>query len=132
MTPISPCRRWSQAATASLTPDRRRTTVLRCSRVHDPRLWNGRVLFSKPERTAFRALLDSGMQDSFRLFDQPQRSYSWWDYRMNAFKRNLGLRIDHVLLSEALAANATGSRIAAQLRALERPSDHAPVITEVK
>ena len=100
--------------------------------VHDPRLWEGRVLFSKPERTAFQALLDTGMKDSFRLFDQPERSYSWWDYRMNAFKRNLGLRIDHILLSEELARDATGSRIAKQLRGLERPSDHAPVITELK
>jgi exodeoxyribonuclease-3 len=99
--------------------------------VHDPRLWEGRVLFSKPERTAFRALLDTGMKDSFRLFEQPERSYSWWDYRMNAFKRNLGLRIDHVLLSHELAKDAVGSRIVRHVRELERPSDHAPVITEI-
>ena len=100
--------------------------------VHDPRLWEGRVLFSKPERTAFRALLDAGMKDSFRLFDQPERSFTWWDYRMNAFKRNLGLRIDHILLSDALAGEATSSSIASELRAVERPSDHAPVLTELQ
>jgi len=99
--------------------------------VHDPRLWQGRVLFSEPERAAFRGLLDLGLRDSFRLFEQPDRSFSWWDYRMNAFKRNLGLRIDHILLSERLANRARGSRIDKAMRALERPSDHAPVITEL-
>jgi exodeoxyribonuclease III len=77
-------------------------------------------------------LLDAGMKDSFRLFDQPERSFTWWDYRMNAFKRNLGLRIDHILLSNALAREATSSSITSELRALERPSDHAPVITELQ
>jgi exodeoxyribonuclease III len=100
--------------------------------VHDPRLWNGRVLFSAPERAAFRALLDLGLKDSFRLFEQPDSSYSWWDYRMNAFRRNLGLRIDHILLSEELAERALRSRIDRSVRALERPSDHAPVITELR
>jgi exodeoxyribonuclease III len=99
--------------------------------VHDPRLWEGSVLFSKPERAAFQALLDTGLKDSFRLFEQPERSFSWWDYRMNAFKRNRGLRIDHILLSDALAPSAGASRIAQQVRALERPSDHAPVVTEL-
>ena len=99
--------------------------------VHDPRLWQGRVLFSEPERAAFRGLLDLGLRDSFRLFEQPDRSFSWWDYRMNAFKRNLGLRIDHILLSDGLANRARGSRIDKVMRALERPSDHAPVITEL-
>jgi exodeoxyribonuclease-3 len=99
--------------------------------VHDPRLWQGRVLFSEPERAAFRGLLDLGLRDSFRLFEQPERSFSWWDYRMNAFKRNLGLRIDHILLSDALANRARVSRIDKAMRALERPSDHAPVITEL-
>jgi len=72
------------------------------------------------------------MKDSFRLFDQPSGSYSWWDYRMGAFRRNLGLRIDHILLSDELARDATGARIAKEMRGLERPSDHAPVITELK
>lgn len=99
--------------------------------VHDPRLWQGRVLFSEPERAAFRDLLDLGLRDSFRLFDQPDRSFSWWDYRLNAFRRNLGLRIDHILLSDGLANRAHASRIDKSVRALERPSDHAVVITEL-
>jgi exodeoxyribonuclease III len=99
--------------------------------VYDPRLWAGKVLFSEPERAAFRRLLDLGLKDSFRLFEQPDRSFSWWDYRMNAFKRNRGLRIDHILLSEELARRARASRIDKSVRALERPSDHAPVVTEL-
>jgi exodeoxyribonuclease-3 len=99
--------------------------------VHDPRLWEGKVLFSAPERRALAALIDAGLKDSFRLFEQPERSYSWWDYRMNAFKRNIGLRIDHILLSHPLAATAKGSFIDREVRAQERPSDHAPVVTEI-
>ena len=99
--------------------------------VHDPRLWEGKVLFSEPERAAFRGLLDLGLKDSFRLFEQSDKSFSWWDYRMNAFKRNLGLRIDHILLSEESARRASGSRIDKAIRAQERPSDHAPLITEL-
>jgi exodeoxyribonuclease-3 len=99
--------------------------------VHDPRLWEGKVLFSGPERAAFQRLLSLGLKDSFRLFEQPDQLFSWWDYRMNAFKRNRGLRIDHILLSEELAARARASRIDKSLRGLERPSDHAPVVTEL-
>jgi exodeoxyribonuclease-3 len=99
--------------------------------VHDPRLWEGKVLFSVPEREALRRLLDLGLADSFRLFDQPERSFSWWDYRMNQFKRNMGLRIDHILLSPPLAKQAKASTIHKQVRAQERPSDHAPVVTEL-
>ncbi len=99
--------------------------------VHDPRLWEGKVLFSKPERAAFRGLLGLGLRDSFRLFEQPELSFSWWDYRMNAFNRNRGLRIDHILLSEELAGRARASRIEKSLRGLERPSDHAPVVAEL-
>ncbi len=99
--------------------------------VHDPKLWEGQVLFSEPERAAFRGLLALGLKDGFRLFDQPERSFTWWDYRMNAFKRNLGLRIDHILLSAVLAPACTSVRIDRDLRALERPSDHAPVIAEL-
>lgn len=101
------------------------------SDVHDPKLWEGKVLFSEPERAAFRSLLDLGLEDSFRLFEQPEKSFSWWDYRMNAFKRNLGLRIDHILVSKELARNAKASRIDKSMRASERPSDHAPVVTEL-
>jgi exodeoxyribonuclease-3 len=99
--------------------------------VHDARLWAGKVLFSEPERNALAALLELGLKDSFRLFDQPEKSFSWWDYRMNAFRRNLGLRIDHILLSHPLAANARASFIDREVRGQERPSDHAPVLTEV-
>ena len=99
--------------------------------VHDARLWEGKVLFSEPERAALRRLFDLGLIDSFRLFEQPEKSFSWWDYRMNQFKRNMGLRIDHILLSAPLAQNAKASVIEKQMRAQERPSDHAPVITEV-
>jgi len=99
--------------------------------VHDPAAWAGQVLCSEPEREAFRALQSLGLKDSFRLFDQPDGSFSWWDYRMNAFKRRMGLRIDHILLSEPLASRCTLSRIDVDPRKLERPSDHAPVVVEI-
>jgi exodeoxyribonuclease-3 len=99
--------------------------------VHDPQLWQGQVLCSEPEREAFERLLGLGLKDSFRLFDQPERSFSWWDYRMNAFRRKMGLRIDHILLSDALAARCTGCTIDLEPRRLERPSDHAPVVAEL-
>ncbi len=99
--------------------------------VHDPKAWEGQVLVSAPERAAFQQLLGRGLQDSFRLFDQPDKSYSWWDYRMNAFKRNLGLRIDHILLSSELASCCRSSSIHMDMRKLERPSDHAPVVAEI-
>jgi len=99
--------------------------------VHDPQLWEGKVLFSEAEREAFARLLGLGLKDSFRLFDQPERSFTWWDYRMNAFRRKMGLRIDHILLSTDLAARCTSCLIDLEPRRLERPSDHAPVITEI-
>jgi exodeoxyribonuclease-3 len=99
--------------------------------VHDPKLWAGQVLCSEPERAAFRALLDLGLKDGFRLFEQPEKSYTWWDYRLNAFKRNLGLRIDHVLIGPALAAKLEACAIDLAPRRLERPSDHAPVVAEL-
>ncbi len=99
--------------------------------VHDPQLWQGQVLCSEPERAAFERLLGLGLKDSFRLFDQPERSFSWWDYRMNAFRRKMGLRIDHILLSDTLAARCTGCTIDLEPRRLERPSDHAPVVAEI-
>ena len=98
--------------------------------VHDPKAWEGQVLCSPAERAALQGLLALGFKDSFRLFDQPERSYSWWDYRMNAFQRKMGLRIDHILLSDALASTCTSSRIDIATRRNERPSDHAPVIAE--
>lgn len=99
--------------------------------VHDPEAWKGSVLVSEPEREAFRKLLALGLKDSFRLFEQPEKSFSWWDYRMMGFRRNHGLRIDHILLSEPLAAACTAASIDRDMRRLERPSDHAPVLAEV-
>jgi exodeoxyribonuclease-3 len=99
--------------------------------VHDPAAWEGKVLFSVPERTALQELLAAGLKDAFRLFEQPERSYTWWDYRMNAFRRKMGLRIDHILLSEELAKACTACTIDIEPRRNERPSDHAPVIAEL-
>ena len=96
--------------------------------VHDPAEWEGQVLFSEPERAAFRNLIALGLQDAFRLFEQPEKIYSWWDYRMMAFRRNRGLRIDHILLSEALARDCTACSVDKEARKAERPSDHAPVV----
>ncbi len=98
--------------------------------VHDPEQWEGRVLFSEPERQAFRDLLATGLCDTFRLFEQEEQSFSWWDYRMAAFRRNLGLRIDHILASPELCAQCRASTIDKTPRSWERPSDHAPVMAE--
>lgn len=98
--------------------------------VHDPSAWAGQVLCSEPERAAFQRLIEQGLKDTFRLFPQEERSFSWWDYRAAAFRRNLGLRIDHILASPALAAVCHGCRIDPAPRRLERPSDHAPVVAE--
>ena len=99
--------------------------------VHDPALWGGKVLFSEPEREAFQALIALGLKDAFRLFEQPERSYSWWDYRLLAFRRKMGLRIDHILLSAELAQRCSACTIDVEPRRNERPSDHAPVIAEL-
>jgi exodeoxyribonuclease-3 len=99
--------------------------------VYDPKAWEGNVLVSEPERAAFDGLLQLGFSDSFRLFEQPEKSYSWWDYRMMAFRRKMGLRIDHILLSAALVPRCTASHIDTAPRRLERPSDHAPVLVEL-
>jgi exodeoxyribonuclease-3 len=99
--------------------------------VHDPKAWEGQVHVSAPERAAWRALTELGLKDAFRLFEQPEKSFSWWDYRMMAFRRNAGLRIDHVLLSAELAARCTGCATDKAPRKLERPSDHAPVVVEI-
>jgi exodeoxyribonuclease-3 len=96
--------------------------------VHDPVAWAGQVLFSDPERKALDALVELGLCDSFRLFEQPEKSYSWWDYRQLAFRRNCGLRIDHILLSPSLAKRCTACVIDRAPRKWEQPSDHAPVI----
>ena len=96
--------------------------------VHDPAAWKDQILCSEPERAAFRRLLDLGMTDAFRLFAQPEKSYSWWDYRQMGFRLNRGLRIDHILLSGPLAGACQACVIDKAPRKLERPSDHAPVV----
>ena len=98
--------------------------------VHDPEGWTGQVLFSGPERQAFQRLLELGLTDTFRLFDQEPATFSWWDYRMAAFRRNRGLRIDHILVSAALRDGCSASRVDREPRTWERPSDHAPVFAE--
>jgi len=98
--------------------------------VHDPAEWEGCVLVSEPERMEFRKLLAAGFTDTFRLFDQEENCFSWWDYRAAAFRRNRGLRIDHILASKELVGNCISCRIDREPRKLERPSDHAPVIAE--
>lgn len=99
--------------------------------VHDPVAWQGQILCSEAERDAFRKLVNLGLADAFRLFEQPEKIFSWWDYRMMGFRRNHGLRIDHILLSPALAARCRACSIDKAPRKLERPSDHAPVIAEL-
>jgi exodeoxyribonuclease-3 len=99
--------------------------------VHDPAAWLGKVHVSPPEREALRRVLDLGLRDAFRLFEQPEGTFSWWDYRLNAFRRKMGLRIDHVLLSPALASECRACTIDIEPRRLERPSDHAPVTCEL-
>ena len=98
--------------------------------VHDPKAWQGQVLCSGPERQAFQTLLAAGFQDSFRLFEQSPQSYTWWDYRMNAFRRKMGMRIDHILLNRRLAAGCRACTIDVEPRKNERPSDHAPVTAD--
>jgi exodeoxyribonuclease-3 len=95
--------------------------------VHDPAAWEGSVHVSAPERAALAKIAALGYSDLFRRFDQPPKSWSWWDYRMNAFRRDLGLRIDLMLASPALAARCTACSIDRVPRTWERPSDHAPV-----
>ncbi len=98
---------------------------------HDPAAWVGQVLVSDLERAAFKQLLGLGLHDSFRLFEQPEKSFSWWDYRMAGFRRNLGMRIDHILVSDALKAQCVAAYIDKAPRKLERPSDHTPVVLEL-
>lgn len=100
--------------------------------VWDPKEWEGKVLFSAPEHAALNGLFALGLKDSFRLFDQPERSFTWWDYRMKAFQRKLGMRIDHILLSEPLAKSCTACAVDIEPRKLERPSDHAPVFADIR
>ena len=99
--------------------------------VHNPAAWIGQILCSEPERAAFQRLLALGLKDSFRLFEQAEKSFSWWDYRMLGFQRNQGLRIDHILLSAPLAESCSAAGIDREMRKRERPSDHALVTAEI-
>ena len=99
--------------------------------VFDPEGLRGTIHCTDVERAHFRALLDLGLVDAFRAFEQPEKSWSWWDYRNLAFRRNQGLRIDHVLLGRALAPTLRACRIDKAPRRNERPSDHAPVLVEL-
>ena len=96
--------------------------------VHDPAAWAGQILCSDKERAALTALTDLGLTDAFRMFAQLDKSFSWWDYRMLGYQKNKGLRIDHILLSEALAKRCIACSIDRVPRKWEQPSDHAPVI----
>ena len=98
--------------------------------VYDPEAWHERILCSTPEREALQTILNLGLSDVFRKFDQEEQSYSWWDYRAAAFRRNMGLRIDLILTSQALTESCTACYIDKEPRRLERPSDHTPVVAE--
>jgi exodeoxyribonuclease-3 len=98
--------------------------------VYDPAEWREKILCSTPEREALGRILDLGLRDTFRLFDQAPGVFSWWDYRMNMFRRKLGLRIDLLLASETMAQRCTASYVDPEPRRQERPSDHAPVVAE--
>jgi exodeoxyribonuclease-3 len=98
--------------------------------VYEPEEWRDKILCSTQERDALGKILDLGLVDTFRMFDQEERTWSWWDYRMNMFRRKLGLRIDLVLASKAMAKRCTASYVDIEPRRQERPSDHAPAIAE--
>lgn len=100
--------------------------------VHDPKAWEGQNLVSPPERDAFQELINLGFSDSFRMFEQAPKTFSWWDYRMMGFRRNAGMRIDHILLSEDLKEKCSASVVDKEPRTWEQPSDHAPVIATIK
>ncbi|HTM59282.1 MAG TPA: exodeoxyribonuclease III [Burkholderiales bacterium] len=99
--------------------------------VHNPKRWEGKIHVSEPERAALRTVLDAGLVDAFRLFPQPEKSFTWWDYRLKAFERGWGLRIDLAMLTPALAKRCTACTIDLAPRRRERPSDHAPVVVEL-
>jgi len=133
--------KWYEALTAWLGPELKKHPRLAVlgdlniapepRDVHDPKRWEGKIHFSEPERAAFREVVNVGLKDAFRLFDQPEKQFTWWDYRMAAFKRGWGLRIDHILLAPQLAAQCKACTIDTEPRKRERPSDHAPVIAEL-
>ncbi|MEO7916507.1 MAG: exodeoxyribonuclease III [Dokdonella sp.] len=99
--------------------------------VHDPVAWHEQILCSTPERDALHAMQALGLHDTFRLFEQGAGHYSWWDYRQAGFRRDLGLRIDLILASDALKDRCVAATIERTPRTWERPSDHAPVTLEL-
>jgi exodeoxyribonuclease III len=99
--------------------------------VYDPVAWAGQIHCTDEERGHFKGLLGLGLTDAFRLFEQPPKSWSWWDYRELRFRKNQGLRIDHILVSEALKPRVAACTIDKLPRKNERPSDHAPVVVEL-
>ena len=100
--------------------------------VHDPAAWEGMNLVSPEERAAFQRLIALGLSDSFRQFEQAEKTFSWWDYRALGFRLNKGVRIDHVLLSAPLAQRCISCSVDKVPRKWEQPSDHAPVTAELK
>ncbi|HSY26939.1 MAG TPA: exodeoxyribonuclease III [Burkholderiaceae bacterium] len=99
--------------------------------VHDPAAWEGQILVSEAERAAFQRLQSLNLKDAFRMFDQADKLFSWWDYRQMAFRRNMGMRIDHILLSAPLAARCSACVIDKVPRKWEQPSDHTPVVATI-
>lgn len=133
--------RWYEALTGWMTQALRQTPNLALlgdmnvapedRDVHDPKRWAGKIHASEPEREALRRLMAVGFADAFRLFPQPEKVFSWWDYRLNAFQRGWGLRIDLALLAPVVAKRCTACTIDLAPRRRERPSDHAPVIVDL-
>lgn len=100
--------------------------------VHSPELWRGRILFSDPEKEALGRVKEWGFVDAFRMHNKQEGQFSWWDYRAGAFRRNLGLRIDHVWVTQPLAEQSISVLIDKEPRRWDKPSDHAPVVAEFK
>lgn len=100
--------------------------------VYDPKAWDGKILCSTEEREWFTRLLDLGLVDSLRTYNPDEPCFTWWDYRMNRFARKQGMRIDHILISQALMPNLQSVVVDPTPRGWERPSDHTPVIASLK
>lgn len=99
--------------------------------LHDPAAYDGRLLFHPDERAALAALIDSGLADSLRMFQEGSGHFSWWDYRLGKRRHNRGLRLDYLFLSEELRERCTAAWIEEAVRWEERPSDHAPVLVDL-
>jgi len=100
--------------------------------VYDPKRWEGKCLFSDPERAAFRRLLDWGLTDALRVVRPRETVFTWWDYRRAMFPRDMGLRIDHLLVTRPLADRILSVTVDRKMREGEKPSDHAPVVLELE